>query len=431
MPPSNAPSSAPPLSKPLLELCARLESCGVRSYLQGEGLLSCLRRDESPRSDRAESPAAAKATGEPRAGAAPAVVCLTTPERLLDALPRAVVTGERRRRITQATAAGPVDLLCLGETSAEQALLAFGLGPLCFGYRPVDDSWCDPAGQRAAFTAGRLELPTRQPNPLAVAPRRYWLVARLLAEYRLTPSPELVDLARETLPQVGERLPQAAPARRTVERILRAADPAAGLGFLREAGVTARLVPGSPAASDRLVARLPPLIALRWAAWLRGAATASVLVRFRVPHARARRIERLQAAHPLDRSVDRTPEVALRKLAARLAPGELDALFVWRRLELAAFDDHERAERIEARLAQLETLLARLREGELQSGTIRRLALDGRDVMRLLEIGPGPRIGEALAHLASLVEADASVNEVATLETELLAWADKNGRGLT
>ena len=50
------------------------------------------------------------------------------------------------------------------------------------------------------------------------------------------------------------------------------------------------------------------------------------------------------------------------------------------------------------------------------------LALDGRAVMDLLGIGPGPQVGEALRHLLGVVLADPRLNQPRALEDELRRW---------
>lgn len=413
------------LPKPVLELCSHLEERGIRIFSRGEGLLDDLL--EVPRPPNPEAPDAAETAASPRVGSAVtrSLLCAASAEAVLRALPRAVVTGEHTSRITQPTAAGPVDLVFTGAAEPEQTLLAFGLGPLSFGFRPADESWCDPAGQRAAFLGGRLELASQMPNPFAVAPRRYWIAARLIAEHGLEAAPDLLAAARDAFPEIEKRLPQAAPARRELTRILAAPHPGRALAFLRESGVAALLVPGTLQTNEERIGDLPPLPAVRWAAWLRGSATASALIRFRVPHALARQIERLQSSHPLERSVEAARDLGLRKLLQRHDAEEIEALLTWRRLELAAVANPAEAQEGEARLAAIEVRLQQARASELRSGQVRSLALDGRAVMAALGAGPGRHVGQALAHLARFVADHPDANERTALEVELREWATR------
>ena len=393
--------------KPVLELCAHLEERGIRSFSHGEGLLDDLRIG------------AASSTRS--------LICAAAPETLLRALPRAVVTAEAQTRITQATSAGPVDLICLGERNLPEALLDFGLGPFAFAYRPADASWIDPIQALGAYLEGRLELAGAERAPFVRAPRRFWIAARLIAERGLVPSEDLLAAARESLPGLIERLPRGAPARREISRILASADPGPALRFLRTSGVSALVAPGTQSGPESRIARLPAMPALRWAAWLRGGATATAMIRLRVPHRLARRIERLQAAHPIDRLGDDNKDTSLRRLVRKCAPEEIDALFAWRRAEIAQYLDPGETAPAEARLALLADQIEQIRSAEARSGHVRALAFDGRAVMETLGGGPGRHVGEALAHLAQHVADNPEANEPAALEAETREWARRAG----
>ena len=383
----------------------------MRSFSHGEGLLDELR--PQPRTD---------APG-PRTQS---ILCNALAADVLAALPNAVVTSEGGTRLSQATEGGPVDILCLGSGPMEEVLLDFGLGPLAVAFRPADLSFCDPTNQLEAMSQGRLELASRHPAPFARAPRRYWITARLSAEYDLKPTQEVLESARASFDEIKKRLPLGAPARREITRILASQDPTAGLAFLHEAGVTAYAAPGAQPLQAARIARLPTLLALRWAAWLRGSATASGLVRFRVPHRLARRIEHLQALHPLDRSIESSRDVSIRRILSRTSLEEREALFAWRRLEAAELDNQVEADAIQERLGKIESRIAAMQANDTRAGQVRTLALDGSAVMALLSAGPGRHVGNALAHLARFVEGDPDRNEQDLLETELRRWAEAN-----
>ena len=408
------------LSRAVAEVCAHLEERGLQTFSHGEGLLDDLREAE-----------ATEAGGFPRRMTR-SLLCVARPDQLLLALPRAVVTGESAARLTLASADGPIDVVptegpqapsARDRAGPEQALLAFGLGPLAFAFRPAREAWCDPADQLEAFRQGRLEPVAAAPNPFEVAPRRYWIAARLLAEYELEASQSLIEAAREAFPRVADRLPQAQPARRELARVLAAERPGAALAFLRESGVSDYLFPGTLAHQEQRIASLPALPAIRWAAWLRGSATASGLARLRMPHPLAKRIERVQASHPIERSVEAGRDHGLRRLLQRHTPEEISGLLAWRRLELDASSNPTEAAESRDRLARLETRIEQARDSAARTSLVRKLALDGEAVMRLLEAGPGPHVGRALAHLAQRVAEDPEANEPDTLEAELRSWA--------
>jgi hypothetical protein len=250
-----------------------------------------------------------------------------------------------------------------------------------------------------------------------------------MAEHGLLASPELLGAAQAAFPEIASRLPQAAPARRELTRILSAVDPGPALSFLRESGVSGLLVPGTRRENEALIRNLPQLPALRWAAWLRGSATASALVRFRVPRALARKIERIQASHPLERSVEVARDLGIRKLLGRHDLEEIAALLAWRRLELAALTGESgkrEAAEGELLLTSIEARIQEAKADEERRGQVRVLALDGRGVMDALGAGPGRHVGMALAHLARFVAGQPSANERTLLEAELRAWAEQN-----
>jgi len=427
------------LPKAVAEVCAHLEERGLRTFSHGEGLLDDLRAASGADIPAAAAHDRAEECEPDELGAAPrplrptrSLLCVARPDQLLRALPRAVVTGERAERLTQASADGPIDLVpteafpgrpSADRRSPEAALLAFGLGPLGFAFRPADESWCDPADQLEAFRQGRLEPVASVPNVFEAAPRRYWIAARLLAEYELEPSAGLIAAAREAFTSVAERLPQAQPARRELARVLAAERPGPALAFLRESGVSGYLFPGTTAVQEERIALLPNVPAIRWAAWLRGSATAAALARLRMPHALARQIERAQTSHPIERSVEAGRDHGLRRLLQRHAPPEISALLAWRRIELEASPNRSEAQEGLARLDRLEKRIEEARAAAERTGLVRTLALDGEAVMRLLDAGPGPHVGRALAHLAQVIAEHPEANEPDTLEAELRRWA--------
>ena len=411
----NEKAAAPrALPQALFEVCLKLEERGISTWSQGEGLLDDLRPPNS----------APPTTTEPRSTRS--LLCQANSRELLEILPRAVVTASQARRLTLATEAGPIDLLPIGCGALEEGLLAFGLSSFAFAYRPTEECWCDPVGARATFDAGFLDISVSEPNPFDVAPRRYWIAARLMSERSLEPSARLLEAAHAALPGAIDRLPQAAPARREVSRILASAAPERGLAFLRESGVSSALFPGMDPAGEARIAHLGPLPALRWAAWLHGSEIQRALVRLRVPPPLARRIERIHRTHPIDRRVESLREVGVRKILGRLGQNEIDGLFVWRRLELAAAPTSEETRIRSTRLDEIEARFEEVRSHQERSGHIRSLALDGKAVMAALGAGPGPHVGRALAHLANFIEAQADANEPEALERELADWAAKN-----
>jgi hypothetical protein len=247
-----------------------------------------------------------------------------------------------------------------------------------------------------------------------------------LSEYALEPTTNLMDAARAAFPEALERLPQAAPARREVDRVLASPNPEPGLAFLRQSGLSPALFPGMDPAAESIIAQLSELPALRWAAWLRGSGIQSALIRFRMPPALGRRISSLHRAHPIDHRVESLRELGVRKILNRLHEEEIEGLFAWRRLELAAATPTDEIRARCRRVDELEARFETLRSHQERSGQVRDLALDGTAVMTALDAGPGRLVGRALAHLAQFVESNPGSNEREALLRELADWAARN-----
>ncbi len=400
-------------------LCQDLEARGIALWSHGEGLLADLRPLEPETEREAETGSATALRGRP--SPARAFLCQTDADSLLSQLPTAIVTASGGRRLTLPDPTGPIDLIPIGERPLEEVLVDFGLGPLGLAWREQESRFCDPVQARADLARGRMG-PTRvDPSPFALAPRRFWIGARLLSEQRLEPEAALLEAARAAIQPTAESLPLGAPARRELARVLAAEEPAPGLDFLYDAGLTPRLLPGVTREAGSRLGGLPRLPVLRWAAWLRGCALQRAFVELRMPHALGRAITRLQRAHPIDQTVSGSREIGLRKLLQRHPPEEIDALMAWRRWELES-DPATTAADLE-RLDSIRGRIEAAREDRARDLRRRTLALDGQAVMELLDAGPGPHVGRALAHLARHVETHPDANERGALAQELRRWA--------
>src|SRR5690606_12252456 len=141
--------------------------------------------------------------------------------------------------------------------------------------------------------------------------------------------------------------------------------------------------------APEVVAALSAWLELRLAGWLRGARAEAILLGLRFGQRRARAVARLLARHPIERQPRRS-DTDLRRLLARVGEDGVEALLALRRAELAAAGQPSDA------LAQR---FARLRSEGALALQRSQLALDGADVMAVLGIPPGPRVGEALRYL--------------------------------
>jgi hypothetical protein len=397
-----------------IELCERLEARGIATWSQGEGLLQDLQRQPNAEHGLGLNPST--------------LLCNADATGLLGVLPHAVVTASQERRLTQATASGPIDILPIGGGRLKDILIGFGLGPLAFAYRRSTGQWSDPADMRAKFRDGILDLANSDPNPFTIAPRRYWIAARLASQFRLEPSAGLLAAARDGLAEALPRLSVAAPARREIHRILLCPDPdpRLGLGFLHDSGISPALFPGLKRSGEKRVSQLGETPAFRWAAWLEGTATQRAIVRLRMPHALARQIEKISRAHPIDRTIESLRDGGTRKILQRLDQEDVKRLILWRRLDLADAIQDEETKLRSKRLDQVEAQFAKHRLDQERNDRVRSLALGGQAVMDALAAGPGAHVGRALAHLAEFVSQNPDANEPNALAAELDNWAAKD-----
>jgi len=363
------------------------------------------------------------------------------PERSLVLFPRAVPTGLRHGAIMAPCAAGPVDVTTFRGASLAEDLARRDFTINAMAWDPLRNAWHDPHGGRADLAAQTLRAVGRAEDRLAEDPLRALRAARLLAALNLRMDPAL----REALPGAAEALAQVAPERirSELQRLLLAPQAGRGISLLRHSTLEAVLLPGVRADTAALVQLLPADLELRLAAWLRGAGSGA-LARWRFPKNRARNTERLLALHPVDRWP--SADAAMRRLRKRAGSEEnLARLFTLREAELQLAEAQQSGAASEAqtdaaqsespqntapqsaaeiartreKLAALRAALKRTRGHAISAAA---LALDGRAVMEILGIGPGPMVGRALRHLLECVLEDPAQNQPGALRALLCAW---------
>jgi len=138
---------------------------------------------------------------------------------------------------------------------------------------------------------------------------------------------------------------------------------------------------------------------------------AAVLDRLRVPRGRSARIVRA-IRHHMYRYDPTWTDAAVRRFIHRTDAVDHALLFALRRADDAASGAREVGERMQA---ELERRIAVEVEREPALLTGRRLPVDGHDLQRALNIGPGPRVGRILGGLTEAVLDDPSLNEPSRL----------------
>ena len=255
----------------------------------------------------------------------------------------------------------------------------------------------DPFGGQADLEAGILRTPLTPEESFSDDPLRMLRAARFVAGYQLDPTPGLVEAARRLAERVAvvstERI------REELLRLLAVDDPRAGLDFLVEIGLLEKILP-EVATLDRLsrqaafnrvpIASDDPLD--RLAALLLDLGPVEAGDRIR-----ALRFSRRETATVM----------GLVEIVARVQSGPSEGGWSAEEVRRMAFNAGELLDRalnlavaIGADTGDLVTVVGELRGvGELEGlGP----ALDGGQIMAVLDLVGGPEVGEALAWLTDL-----------------------------
>ncbi len=225
-------------------------------------------------------------------------------------------------------------------------------------------------------------------------------------------------------------------------RLAVAPHTARGFTLLRETGLLRAVLPALAAAppafldhAGEVLRRVPPDPALRFAALLHGLSPADaerLLVELRQPRRISEEVAALIAAHAC-RATGRAAALPssreeVRRWVSRVGLDRAAALLRLADAE-ARVGPAAAARRARAEVEKLRTAVVAVRRAAPPLST-QDLALDGREVMRVLGAGPGPHVGEALRHLLDRVLEDPGRNEAVALERELRQWWAARSRRL-
>jgi tRNA nucleotidyltransferase (CCA-adding enzyme) len=299
-------------------------------------------------------------------------------------------------------------------------------------------AWDPLAGEFRDPHGGRADMARRRVRAVGVARERF-------AEDGLRPLRAVrfaAQLGFDLDPATRGAIPGALPVVRkvAVERISDelgrlAVSPhaARGLALLRATGLLGVVLPALAALepreldhAGRVLAGVDPTPELRFAALLHGLGGEAerVLAALRQPRRVAEEVGALVAAHACRAAhppgaLPATPAEVRRHLS-RAGPLRGDALVALARAEAASLPP-TRARAARAQVKRLEREIAQIRR-EAPPLTPQELALDGRAAMRILSVGPGPHVGEALRHLLDRVLDRPELNSPDALEDELRRW---------
>jgi len=311
------------------------------------------------------------------------------------------------------TSVGPVDVTTFrgGSLRSDLGHRDFTVNALALDLR--EGNLIDPTGGREDLEAGILRCPGDPSERLAEDPLRCLRAARFVGTSDLNPDPKLLAALPGALP--GLR-------RVAVERILRelltllaGRRVSAGLALLRQVGAEAHvLAPLERFCSDSKLERLKDLAdpLLRFCAWTGEGDVDALLARLRISRSAGRRIREIQQHRPFPLAASARSDEWLRRKLAKVGPEIFDDL-----LKLAEIDEPDPT------LPELRDRFEALRsKGFLRGGV--KLALDGRQVMEILQCAPGPEVGRALGYLMDQVLAEPARNQPHELRSLLLAYRD-------
>ena len=141
--------------------------------------------------------------------------------------------------------------------------------------------------------------------------------------------------------------------------------------------------------------------------------TTQILTRLRFTKKEIEKITKLVKYHLFYYNVDEVTEASVRKLVRKVGPENIEELLQVRM-----------ADRIGSGVPKAEPYKLRHMKYVIEKASkdpisVKMLKIDGRDIMKVLKIKPGPKIGQALNILLGYVLADPKNNKKAFLEKEL------------
>ncbi len=225
-------------------------------------------------------------------------------------------------------------------------------------------------------------------------------------------------------------------------RIVVAPHAGRALELMRHTGLLGAVLPAlaaRPARSvDHALAMLrlvPSEPSLRYAALLHVTSPATaerVLAGLRLPRRLSDDVSALVRANACRQAGKATALPAdpaeVRRWLSRRGPERAPALLALASAEARALGP-ERGRRARREVRRLAAATARVLLARVPLSP-RDLAIDGREVMRILGEGPGPQVGEALRHLLDRVLDDPALNEPGALAEEVRRWWGARARRL-
>ena len=403
-------------SAPAEPLCRRFSDYGFRLWVVGgtvrDALLGLEPHDLDCTTDANPTQIRAVVNGDPSAtiwglGEKFGTVCCSTGGAVFE------ITAHRTERYDDMSRKPEVEF---GD-SLEEDLARRDFTINAIAYDPLTGELADPYDGQADLRRKVLRAPKEARSAFSADPLRMLRAGRFLAAYGLEADPVLADAAAS----MSERLSIVSTERvyAETERLLMLEDPGPGISFLGATGLLAKSVPGLESADigllSKSVSAAPGEPAAKWAAALSQQPHDVAKASLRALRADTQTIKdtaRLLRADETMRAKQPSsdPEIRRAVLAGLSEPGALSYMRSARAARGQSCADIDEFERRVARLGSEEDL------SDLGP------PVDGREVMQTLGIGPGPEVGDALAHLSRL-RLDRGPLSSAEAVDELRRWA--------
>jgi tRNA nucleotidyltransferase (CCA-adding enzyme) len=416
--------------EPVLDVLARLDAAGHRSWLVGGAVRDVL-------------------LGRRRAGLDFDLATPATPDEVTRIFPRVIPTGIDHGTVTVLVGKEKVEVTTFrGEGAyvdgrrpesvtfhrdleADLARRDFTINALA--YDPIGREFRDPFHGRVDLRARTIRAvgePAERFGEDGLRPMRALRFAAQLG-FRLHPRTRaaiagaLENVRRVSMERIADEL----------AKLLVAPHAEDALHLLRRTGLLEVVVPAvaalAPRALDhvvRLVPRAPARLEPRVAALLhrtRPDDARAIALDLRFSRRTADEVAALVAGHAcvLDGAAPAPESPAdVRRWVARIGPARVDTVLDLRDAEALAAPPSRRP-RLRGDVRALRERVAAAVASRAPLATSD-LALDGGAVMRFLEIPPGPEVGEALRHLLDRVLEDPALNMREALEVELSRWGE-------
>jgi tRNA nucleotidyltransferase (CCA-adding enzyme) len=424
------------LPRPLLDVLRRLGEAGHRSWIVGGAVRDVLLH-------------------RPREAADFDVATPATPDQVGALFPKVIPTGIEHGTVTVVAGGFAIEVTTFrGEgryldgrrpesvtfhTDLEADLARRDFTMNALAWDPIGGEFRDPFD-------GRRDLADRIVRAVGDARERFaedglrpMRAVRFAAQlgYQLAPATRraiagaLPVVAKVAVERISDEL----------SRLVVGRDAPRALAIMREAGLLGAVLPALAelpgpvqAHAARVLGEVPQELALRFAALLHplGATRAErILLELRQPRRVSDEVAALLREHACRLgargAVLPAGAADTRRVLSRAGPTRAGALLALAEAEARAAPARSRRAALAEVAALRRNLAAIHHEGPpLQAQD---LALDGRAVMEVLGMGPGPHVGEAIRHLLERVLEEPARNERAALEEDLRRWWSGRARG--